>query len=242
MANKKASNKLQLPSGNGTINVKKSSIKKVTKAEGQIESLAKALRTYREKTIEYNAALKKFMTGNNGKSFWQGEAAYDWFDDAIGVLKALNNNYKDFYFCVDQFAILVGQAKALKQSKGKKIPKAFLNTYATTYKPKFNAVANMDDLLIGGVTGVERDEITSERTNDAKNCYKNLRSSLTGIQQACRSMSAAWNDIIGNTTGGIQKFAKNRAQNRCNNRVNAIEEVKDEMDNYTFDLVFSIGK
>lgn len=239
MAKKNTAKKLELPSGNGSINVRNSEIKKVTLANQQLTPLKNALKSFENSISAYNSALKTFMTGNAGEAYWQGTDAYDWFDDAVGVLRTLINNYLDFYFCAEQYAKLVAQAEALKKGKGKKIPQAVLNM--VRYKDKLSGIVpNLDNYKISGVVGVDKDKVTTLRTKEAGRSFKNMRNALDGVSSSCTAMANAWAAIAKNTKGGISNFATNRAQKRCSSRKTAINAVKTDMDDYTFDLLFNV--
>lgn len=242
MAKKNTGNKLALPSGKGTINVKNSEIKKVGKAQKNFgaltgDTLNAALHDFDVSVSEYNAALKKFMTGYEGAAFWQGEDAYDWFSDAIDVLNALCRNYEDFYFCAEQYAKLLVKAEALKKNKGSKLTQALLNSLP--YKHKLNGCTpNIDTYKIQSVIGVDKDRVTAMKTEEAKNTFKSMKKALEKASASCTKMGRVWASIAENTKGGIKNFATTRAQNRCTGRVQDITMVIADLSDYSFDLLF----
>lgn len=243
MAKKNSGAKIALPSGHGTINVSNSAIKNVGTAVNQLDSqatLVKSLGAFKTGVEDYKNALTKFMTGDNGKAYWQGESAFDWFDDAKDVLNALVRNYEDFRFCVDLYARLVGQARVLQKNDGKKLKPAFLKMLGDDMKPKVSLPMDINNLHMTSVIGVNKNEVTTQKTQEAGSAYRDMKTAIENISSACTKMKSAWGKVAENTTGGLYHFANERGQNRCATRIQALSDIKGDMADYTFDLVFTL--
>lgn len=104
-----------------------SSIKKLSTARKQIDTLKKKMNDLSASIDTFSTQLNVMMKGNGTDSYWQGQNAIDWYNKAIKGLKDIANNYTNTYAEFEDFTILYhrGLAKSKYKIKNKQALKAY---------------------------------------------------------------------------------------------------------------------
>ena len=220
-----------------------SSIKKMSKANNQIDALKTNLNKFSTSVIAAKTSLNAMMKGNGTNAYWQGESAAHWYRDAITSLNKIMDNYRNSYKEFLHFAIVIEKAEIKRKyrGQGKMAIKALLQGADGSKHAKGVKFSDMSKEKLPGTlpNTVSEDAVNDDQTKESYKQYNKLCTELRNLTKVCDSLINNWNDVRTNTTGEMNTSAKKRSQ-LMNNKKKDIQACLDNLEqNYIGDILFS---
>ena len=219
-----------------------STIKKMSTAKKQVADLNKDMQKYSTKIIEAILELNDMMKGDGTNAYWQGEAAVNWYNQAITKINKMIDNYNKSYKEFSDYAKVIDKAETKRKYKGQgKMAIKALVEQATGSSYTQGVVSNMDNNRMSTTlpTTVSADAVNDDQTKASYTKYQALLSTLAQLKSVCERMENDWISVANNTTGKMHTDANNR-NTHMKNRKSEIEECSRQLESeYIGDLLFS---